>query len=176
MVSFPKNWDRGVFIRGNRAFYETHSHVYLCFFHIRFLSYMINKNDCSRELLAQVTLRPCCYWNDFLTSSPLRFRKCSNNVYCTLWFIQCQNETEATVNHFMHWRHINGLTKDDFNKLMYGKWEELFMTGSGTMNWLRQSAKWVFSHAVNSSPQLNVQSFRKLQVVMIKPSCLHLPQ
>lgn len=36
------------------------------------------------------------------------------------------------------------------------------MTGSGTMNWLRQSAKWVFSHAVNSSPQLNVQSFQEI--------------
>lgn len=37
------------------------------------------------------------------------------------------------------------------------------MTGSGSVNWLRQRVKWVCGHAVNSSPQSNLQSFKEIR-------------
>ena len=37
------------------------------------------------------------------------------------------------------------------------------MTGSGSVNWLRQRVKWVCSHAVDSSPQSNLQSFKEIR-------------
>lgn len=36
------------------------------------------------------------------------------------------------------------------------------MTGSVTVNWLRQQEKWVYSRGVNSSPQANVLSFEEM--------------
>ena len=47
----------------------------------------------------------------FLPVQSLSFRKCSNVVYYSFWFIQCQSEPEATVYHFMHWGLLMGQGK-----------------------------------------------------------------